>query len=79
MARGLLCSPTPPAQIQGFLGAPPPDPWLHPNIGVGCAQVQVSGAGVDTQVSGAGVRCRCQVSGVDTQVSGVRCQVQGLL
>jgi hypothetical protein len=39
-ARGLLRSPTPSARIQGLPGAPPPDPWLHPNISVGCALSQ---------------------------------------
>ena len=28
--------PVPSAQIQGLPGALPPDPWLHPNISVGC-------------------------------------------
>jgi hypothetical protein len=36
-ARGSLHSPMPAARIQGLPGAPPPDPWLHPNIDVGCA------------------------------------------
>ena len=35
-----LCSPTPTSRIQGLLGALPPDPWLHPNISVGCATSQ---------------------------------------
>ena len=35
-ARGSLRSPTPSAQIQGLLGAEPQDPWLHPNISLGC-------------------------------------------
>jgi hypothetical protein len=37
MAWGSLRLPTPLAWIQGLPGAPPPDPWLHPNIDVGCA------------------------------------------
>ena len=41
-ARGLLRLPTPSAQIQGLLGAPPPDPWLHPNIGLGFTEFQTS-------------------------------------
>jgi hypothetical protein len=28
------------AQVHGLPGAPPPDPWLHPNINVGCALSQ---------------------------------------
>ena len=32
--------PTPTSQIQGLLGAPPLDPWLHPNISFGCATSQ---------------------------------------
>ena len=36
MVWGLLCSPTPAAWIQGLLRALPPDPWLHPNISLGC-------------------------------------------
>ena len=36
-AQGSLRSPTPSAQIQGVLGALPPDPWLHPNISLGYA------------------------------------------
>ena len=39
-ARGSLHSPTPASRIQGLPGAPPPDPWLHPNINVGCALSQ---------------------------------------
>ena len=30
------CEPMPMSWNQGLLGAPPPDPWLHPNISVGC-------------------------------------------
>ena len=29
--------PMPASRIQGLPGALPPDPWLHPNISVGCA------------------------------------------
>jgi hypothetical protein len=32
--------PVPMAWIQGLPRAPPPDPWLHPNINVGCALSQ---------------------------------------
>ena len=38
--RDSLRSPTPTSQIQGLPGALPPDPWLHPNISVGCATSQ---------------------------------------
>jgi hypothetical protein len=34
--------PTPLARIQGLPGAPPPDPWLHPNISLGCTLSQYS-------------------------------------
>ena len=36
-AWGSLRSPISSAQIQGLPGAPPPDPWLHPNITIGYA------------------------------------------
>ena len=32
--------PTPMSQIQGLPGAPPLDPWLHPNISFGCTTSQ---------------------------------------
>ena len=34
--------PMPMSWIQGLPGAPPLDPWLHPNISVGCATSQYS-------------------------------------
>ena len=40
LVQDLLCSPMPMSQIQGLLGALPLDPWLHPNISLGCTTSQ---------------------------------------